>query len=90
MAYVKRVDELYVAKLEEIRTAIAHLDAFIAICEEHNLAPIVIGEVELSRIKSNRDRMTKKITLVDGGVYENSRGLVGNRQVAEKEIKYYG
>lgn len=90
MAYVKRVDELYVAKLEEIRTAIAHLDAFIAICEEHNLAPIVIGEVELSRIKSNRDRMINKITLVDGGVYENSRGLVGNRQVAEKEIKYYG
>jgi hypothetical protein len=90
MAYVKRVDELYVAKLEEIRTSIAHLDAFIAICEEHNLAPIVIGEVELSRIKSNRDRMIKKINLVDGGVYENSRGLVGNRQVAEKEIKYYG
>ena len=78
MAYVKRVDDLYVAKLEEIRTAIAHLDAFIAICEEHNLAPIVIGEVELSRIKSNRDRMIKKINLVDGGVYENSRGLVGN------------
>ncbi len=90
MTYVKRVDELYVAKLEEIGTAIAHLDAFIAICEEHNLAPIVIGEVELSRIKSNRDRMIKKINLVDGGVYENSRGLVGNRQVAEKEIKYYG
>jgi hypothetical protein len=34
--------------------------------------------------------MIKKINLVDGGVYENSRGLVGNRQVAEKEIKYYG
>lgn len=88
--YVKRVDELYVAKLEEIRTAITHLDAFIAICEEHNLAPIVIGEVELSRIKSNRDRMIKKITLVDGGIYEHSRGIIGNRQVAEKEIKYYG
>ena len=90
MAYVKRVDDLYVAKVEEIRTAIAHLDAFVDICEEHNLAPIVIGEVELSRIKSNRDRMAKKITLVDGGVYGTSRGLIGNRQVAEKAIKYYG
>ena len=44
MTYVKRVDELYVAKLEEIRTVITHLDAFIAICEEHNLAPIVFGQ----------------------------------------------
>jgi hypothetical protein len=92
MAYQKRIETIYVDKLEHIKDAVDHLSAFVAICDEHELSPAVIGGVELSRIKSNLERMKGKIDVVDGGVFDTTnRGTsVRHEQVKkDKPVKIY-
>ncbi len=92
MAYQKRVETIYVDKLEQIKDAVDHLSAFVSICDEHELSPAVIGGVELTRIKGNLERMMAKIEVVDGGVYTpTNRGTsVRHHQVkADKPVEFY-